>query len=105
MALREWLGRDGIDCLFLDGDKAEFLADFRTYRPLLAKAGVVFVHDITDDVPGEAFHRMEGRSKQRLIDRTDWELSKRRGGDPSCAHEAWLRHWQGRSCGVGVVYL
>jgi hypothetical protein len=48
---------------------------------------------------------MEGRSKQRLIDRTDWELSKRRGGDPSCAHEAWLRHWQGRSCGVGVVYL
>jgi hypothetical protein len=103
----EWLSGDQINCLFLDGDKGAFLDDFRAYVPLAN--GLVFVHDIQDPAPGAAFKSMtEGRQWSTIFDRADshWAMERAsRGIPPASAHEAWLRHWEGRSCGVGVLYL
>lgn len=99
-----------IDILFIDGDKSHFDTDFDCYLPLMNPNGIVFMHDITDAAPREAYDKVisRGYRHEEIIDRTDWENAKRRqdnGVPSSCEHESWLRHWRGTSCGVGVIYL
>lgn len=108
-----WLGKDRIGCLFVDGDKSTFFTDFRTYRPVLHDAGVVFFHDINDGAmsgPRSSYENAKrmGFAHREIIDLADTEAALEReakGIPPASAHEGWLRHWRGRSCGVGVVFL
>jgi predicted O-methyltransferase YrrM len=106
-----WLAGDKIDCLFIDGHKRHFETDFNCYRRMMNPAGVVFMHDITDEMPGAAYQnvirRGEFRTKE-IIDRSDtFQAIEREGqGIPIAnVHERWLRTWRGRSCGVGVIHL
>lgn len=99
-----------IDVLFIDGDKTKFVEDFDTYLPLMNPNGIVLMHDITDGEPGAAFRTIAARGylTEEIIDRYDTRKALKRadlGYPASCPHEAWLRHWAGRSCGVGVIYL
>lgn len=99
-----------IDMLFIDGDKLGFVEDFDAYLPLMNPHGVVFMHDVTDREPQRAFLTIQARGyrTETIIDRTDTDEAMGRaakGIPPASAHEGWLRHWHGRSCGVGVVYL
>lgn len=99
-----------IDILFIDGDKSHFDTDFDRYLPLMNPDGIVFMHDITDPAPGEAYEKIINRGYQHeeIIDRSDWEAAEKReraGIPSSCEHESWMRHWKGKSCGVGVIYL
>lgn len=109
-----WLDGTSIDCLFIDGDKSEFVRDFDCYRPLCADNGIVFMHDVTDEVPGAAFREVclrdgvSGYRSQIILDISDSIAARQRErqGIPAASpHEAWLRFWQGRSAGVGVIYL
>lgn len=110
--VRIWLDlRDkaAIDVLFIDGDKSMFETDFYTYLPLLSKKSIVFFHDIQDRAPGMAFERVSAHYPSDRVVNTDESAiacEKERAGIPcSSAHESWLRHWRGRSCGVGVIYV
>ncbi len=108
--VRRWLGQDSIDCLFLDGDKGNFLKDFDAYLPYMSPDGLVFLHDIKDSKgPKEAFEKLSRRyHTEQFIDTSDSEraLERMRQGLPvATAHEGWLRHWAGASCGVGLVRL
>jgi hypothetical protein len=101
-----------IDVLFLDGDKSWFYRDFELYLPFMSRDGIVFVHDITDPAPGEAWENILMRPErfrfERIIDVSDAEAAVSRqqmGIRSTCPHEDWLRHWQTRSCGVGVIHL
>lgn len=99
-----------IDVLFIDGDKGAFVEDFDAYLPLMNKNGVVFMHDVQDNGPKKAFESIIARGLRHeiIIDKTDTRqaiLRERQGLPPESPHEGWLRHWQGRSCGVGVIYL
>ena len=49
--VKEWLGGDQLDFLFIDGDHslAGVTADYRTYAPLVATGGVIAFHDIVPD--------------------------------------------------------
>lgn len=110
LTVEKWLKGTKIDCLFIDGDKTEFVTDFDLYLPLMNPKGIVFTHDVTDPSPGEAFNTLEDRGyrSERIIDTTDslQSLEKERLGHPPLGgHDAWLRNWRGRSCGVGVIYL
>ena len=109
-AVREWLGGARIDCLFLDGDKGGMVADFDAYRPVLSPRGLVLLHDITDPGPGAAFQDLcdRGYRFQAVVDTTDAARAlarERAGAPPANAHESWLRHWRGKSCGCGVIEL
>ena len=109
--LANWLDTERIDVLFIDGDKSAFLKDFDAYLPLMNPRGVVFMHDINEPGPmRRAFETVKARGyrTEEIIDKSDYELSAVReahGIQPANPHEAWLRHWAGRSCGVGVIYL
>jgi hypothetical protein len=110
--LREWLGRDFIDCLFIDGDKSSFVADFLAYQPFMNPAGVVFMHDIKDSGTPmrDAFEwcKKQGYRTREIINVSDTHKTLRlaeRGLPPANPHEGWLRHWKGTSCGVGVIYM
>lgn len=99
-----------IDVLFIDGDKTKFVEDFDAYLPLMNPRGVVFMHDITDREPGRAFEAVQSRGYRTewIVDRSEaFEAVSReeRGVEATTAHEAWLRHWKGGSCGVGVIWL
>lgn len=99
-----------IDVLFLDGDKSFYGLDFETYLPLMNPNGIVFMHDIRDCQPiRDDFNRLCSVYRHReIIDVLDAEhaLERRRAGLPALnPHENWLRHWAGRSCGVGVLWL
>lgn len=99
-----------IDVAFLDGDKSYFDADFNCYHTLVRPGGLVFVHDIQDEAPRDGYNKIlaHGYGHEEFIDKTDtaWTLDReRRNIPPSTAHEKWLRHWRGRSCGVGLIYL
>lgn len=99
-----------INVLFIDGDKSAMLEDFDAYLPLMHSKGVVFLHDIQDGGPRRAFELIKGRGyrTEMIIDITESTEALARaeaGVPPANPHEAWLRHWRGRSCGVGVVYL
>lgn len=101
-----------IDVLFIDGDKVTMYDDFLLYGNLMRDGGIIFVHDVTDPAPGAAFRRMQAhpavRHSRIIHDVSDVEAAlerERAGIPPSGAHEGWLRHWRGASCGVGVLYL
>lgn len=98
-----------IDVLFIDGDKANFLADFQAYLPYLAPQPLVFLHDIRDPAPGQAFRQLQSiYQTAEIVDTTEsaWAVARQRAGiPPRNNYEAWLRHWKGASCGVGVVYV
>lgn len=92
-----------LDVLFIDGDKRLFAEDFDAYRPLMSDSGLVFMHDINErGGPRNAFERCKklGYQCREIIDTSDYDLA-----DGNTPHEGWLRHWRGRSCGVGVVYM
>lgn len=108
--VEHWLRPQRIDCLFIDGDKAMFETDFDAYLPLMNPNGIVFMHDINDRPPREAYDRVcaRGYQHQEIIDIQDATdaMDREYAGIPSKgAHEGWLRHWKGRSCGVGVIYI
>jgi hypothetical protein len=105
-----WLGGLKIDCLFLDGLKSEFDRDFNCYRPMLANPSVTFVHDIQDKAPGYGYwkicqvepHHFEFIDTSESKEALDAQAA---GVNAASAHEGWLRHWGGRSCGVGTVFI
>lgn len=101
--VRRWLAKDGlvIDVLFIDGDKGGFHLDFDAYLPLMHPHGVVFLHDVTDPPMSDVFARLRKRYRSNHIVDTS-EVATAVGNTP---YEGWLRHWQGRSCTVGVIYL
>lgn len=105
----EYLAGRPIDILFIDGNKATFLRDFNCYRPFMRPGGIVFMHDITDKHPGLAFAEVDlSYVTARIIDTTESAeamIRERDGIEPASPHEAWLRTWQGRSCGVGVIRI
>lgn len=107
--VREWLGPNKIDILFIDGDKAHFSTDMKLYLPLIRSKGIVLMHDIQDGNTGDAFKRERVRyHSYEIIDKSDWikvESNKTNGIMPSTAYENWLDTWKGNSCGVGVIYL
>jgi len=98
-----------IDVLFIDGDKSFFFEDFLTWLPMMSPRGIVFMHDITDQAPGEAYRKIQRGEAGRdfatfdLLDSTESMafLSK----EPANGHEQWLKHWAGRSCGVGCILM
>lgn len=99
-----------IDILFIDGDKSYFDKDFDVYLPLMNPKGIVFMHDIQDKSPRASYEKIikRGYRHEEIIDKRDWEESEQRRMDgiaPKSEHESWLRHWEGKSCGVGVIYL
>lgn len=99
-----------IDVLFIDGDKGQLAKDFDAYRSLVSDDGLILVHDVTDEVPGDAYHGIcsRGYFHREIVDRSDWhrENELTAAGVPAVnPHAAWLRHWRGRSCGVGCVQM
>jgi hypothetical protein len=103
-----WLKDDKIDVLFIDGDKSEFLTDFRAYRPLMSNRGMVFMHDVHDPAPGEAWAEVRDHSGLRtfeLYDTTEVMDLLLSGRPPRNGHEQWLKVWMGRSCGIGCVFM
>lgn len=105
-----YLNEGSIDVLFIDGDKSLMLADFDAYLPLMNPRGIVFLHDVTDNPgPGDAWREIQRRGYQtRLIHdigEVEDALDLKENGAELTAHDHWLCHWNGRSCGVGVVYL
>lgn len=103
------LVRSKIDILFIDGDKTALEKDFLSYLPMMSRKGIVFVHDITDKVPGDAYRILcQGGSHYEIIDTSDTRRANERadaGEEPANTHEGWLRHWNGRSCGVGCIFM
>jgi hypothetical protein len=103
-----------IDCLFIDGDKCFFDLDFINFLQLMSDHSVAFMHDITDCNPGDAFKRVRKDFAYKLsgsyevIDKLEgYEARAKslRGEKMNNAHEAWLAHWGGSSCGVGVLQI
>lgn len=103
-----------IGCMFIDGNKHKFEIDFNAYLPHMQEHGVVFMHDVQkwkchlpvrkswDNIIKRGFNTEE------IVIKTDSDeaLSRQtKGIPPANAHEGWLRHWYGRSCGVGVIRL
>lgn len=110
-AVQHFLNGDKIDCLFIDGDKSFFDADYYYYTPRMSEHGIVFFHDVTDPEPGAAFFRVVGATGlkwQVVLNTKDTQAAiqrERLGFAPGSSHEGWLRVWRGRSCGVGVIHL
>lgn len=103
-----------IDCLFIDGDKSAFLQDYDTYAPLLSSPSVVFLHDIKDGdgrnirTPRGTLEHLKSRGLRvdtyiNTDDSTEAMVRQSKGLPPESAHEGWLREWNGRSCGIGIV--
>lgn len=95
-----------IDVLFIDGDKGAMFMDFELYLPLMRRpGGLVFMHDIQDDLPRSHYNRIcrMGFAHEEHIDIAD--LATARAQNLQTAHANWLRHWNGASCGVGMVKL
>lgn len=92
-----------IDVLFIDGDKGRFYEDFELYLPLMSETGVVLFHDVQDTGgPRDAWIKArKGRLDHEYLYRHDY----RKIVEPKTAHDQWLLHWAGRSCGVGVVFM
>lgn len=97
-----------IDVLFIDGDKNSFMLDWLTYKPMLKSGGLVLMHDIRDSPPKVAFAQLaQDYPTRTIIDASESlaAMTRARHGFPvTTAYEGWLRHWAGRSCGVGVIY-
>lgn len=100
----------GIDVLFIDGDKGRMYQDFNAYLPYMNKNSVVFLHDIRDGMPKAAFEKIrdDGYMTETIINIADvFDAIEREARSEPAAnpYEGWLRHWRGRSCGVGVVCI
>lgn len=109
-AVKEFLDRDKIDVLFIDGDKLAFHTDFLIYHPMMASTGVIFMHDVRDDGPRESFEKIQklGHKAEVILDTTesDEAVARDKRGDPiESAYDYWLRYWKGASCGVGVFRM
>lgn len=109
--VRQWLGNDKIDMLFIDGDKGKgmFEKDFRTYLPMMSPRSIIFMHDINDDGPRECFLNVSKEHRHTRLINTEESVvqavKELRGEPPKQAQDAWLRHWKGLSAGVGVVFI
>ena len=108
--VRQFLGDDKLDTLFIDGDKLGTSRDFLAYRPMLRPGGVVFIHDVQDDPPRVPFTHLvsDGWNTSVILDKSESveAFQRAEAGVPcSGSYEAWLRTWKGRSCGVGVVHI
>lgn len=102
-----------IDCLFLDGDKGQFLTDFDLYYPLVRKGGLIFMHDIYPCGPNDPtvaawkVIKKGGYKTSEIIDfsEVDEEVEREKASEPpKTSHAGWVRHWKRSSCGVGVVH-
>ena len=104
-------GMKYIDVLFIDGCKKSFAKDFDAYRPLMNPAGIVFFHDVKDAslMRGDWQRCKElGYRIKEIVDLTDTHKAlelERLGHKTANAHEQWLMHWRGKSCGVGCVAM
>lgn len=108
--VRNWLHGERIDVLFIDGDKSMFDVDFDVYLPLMNPNGIVFMHDINDRAPTEAYEKViaRGYRHEEILDIQDSIAAMERESDgipTATSHEGWLRHWRGQSCGVGCIFL
>jgi hypothetical protein len=110
--VEQFLAGRMIDVLFIDGDKSMFLKDFELYVRYVRPGGVVFMHDVTDEAPGRAFDAAKKhpwvKKVTTILDVSDYEAERIReaAGEPERnPYEGWLRHWKGRSCGVGVLLV
>jgi len=104
------LGGTRIDVLFIDGNKLEMVRDFDTYLPMMNTPSIVFMHDVTDNEPQASFETIRNRGYRteviwNTLESFEALQRERKGIPPKNAHEAWLRHWKGKSCGVGVIYI
>jgi hypothetical protein len=87
------------------------LKDFDVYLPLMRRpGGIVFVHDVQDDVPYQQFKKImqRGYRTEVILDRSEGVEIHRRvqeGYQVQSCWEGWLNEWKGNSCGVGVIYL
>lgn len=110
--VNHWLEMDSFDCIFIDGDKANFIADFNAYKVMVRAGGIVFMHDIKDESPGAAFEQAKNDPTvfiaETIINIDESKAMKLReaaGVDSDGCYEDWLRVWEGRSCGVGVLHI
>lgn len=98
-----------IDVLFIDGDKKGMRKDFDAFRPFVRDGGLIFLHDIRDDGPKQAWDSIVAEMPRQcsvILDETEGiEAGERadRGEPAKNSYDGWLRDWRGRSCGVGVV--
>jgi hypothetical protein len=96
-----------LDVIFIDGDKANTIRDCEAYLPLLSPGGLLFIHDVVDE-PGVAFQKLAHTHKTELIvdvSESREAMGRARQGMPiDSPYEEWLRHWEGQSATVGVVY-
>lgn len=109
-AVRMFLDEEKIDCLFIDGDKSAVDKDFAAYLPMMRNGGLVFIHDIVDDIePRRVFNRLKAQYKtQQIVDTSEYDAIEAReleGLTIATAYEGWFRVWKRTSCGVGVVYV
>jgi hypothetical protein len=108
--VKRFLDDEPVDCLFLDGDKGAFDKDWAAYAPLVRKGGLVFIHDVQDEIaPRKFFHSLKDRYRLTTLRdcREGAEAMKRKaaGIQSTSAHDGWLYHWGVTSCGVGVIHL
>lgn len=106
--LRPWLGRDTIDVLFVDGQKGAYRKDFALYLPLMAQDGIVLFHDVNGPAgrpTTKAFREIarRGYKSETIVDTS--EVRDCKGREDLTAYEKWVKHWNGESGGVGVIYL
>lgn len=101
-----------LDVLFIDGCKASMHDDFLAYLPLVRPGGLILQHDVTDPAPGEQFERSRCHPRVREsfvihdVSEVQPALDRQAAGiPPAHAHEQWLRHWAGKSCGCGVMWV
>lgn len=110
--VREFLGEDKIDFLFIDGDKSLFEADFDEYWPLVSDGGITAFHDVFDEKSPmqNAFINKKsiGSSSEVLVDMSDCDKMKSKivsgTTDPTSGYEDWVRTWLYTSCGYGFIY-
>ena len=108
--VKKWLGADKLDCLFIDGDKGQFVLDFELHQPFLSQGAIVFTHDVQYPAPFEAFKQIapKGKRSEKVVDISESKEACARaeqGLPAASSHEEWLRIWQGQSAGFGVVYF
>jgi predicted O-methyltransferase YrrM len=108
--IREWLAGDTIDCVFIDGDKSYFDRDFDCVLEFMSSDSVAFMHDIQDAPCRKSFLEVisRGYKNETIINTSEVDESfavSPAGGPPRNGYDQWLRHWHGRSCGVGVIRI
>lgn len=107
--VKNWLGGQTIDCLFIDGDKKNLDKDFNLYLPLVSPKGIVFCHDVFGTTINP-FRKITENSNRQYVKFADTSesleaIQREMLKIPSqSAYENWLRKWRGRSGGFGVIY-